>query len=172
MSIRIILPVALVAVVAAAALAVARVDEPGPIPRERVAEEPVPVEQPEDGRQVLSLEFELTYESGRLQSAELASSEQIASAAPKVFLRRGGTWLIEASGSREVSFYTFDPGWREAELFVEGEDGEPYEWIPITGVVRWPLVIPLYADGASFEVDRIQVTEVNTGELVFESEVR
>lgn len=160
------------ALLVGAGIASAQFDEPDPIPRDRIAEEPIPVERPDDGRQVLYLEFDLVYQAGRLQSAELASSERIDSIAPKVFLRRGGTWLVELGGSRELSFRTFDPGWREVELGDADQAGERLDrLVAVTGSVRWPLVVPLYVDGESFEVERITISDVNTGELVFDGEV-
>lgn len=155
-------------VVGLVGVTVAQDQAPNPIDDVAAAEKPVPVTAPEDGRQVLVVRYRLSYEEGKVTQAEVVRSEQIASIAPKVGARRSGDWLVAVEGGKGLSFFTFDPGRREAT--PDEESGTGYEWVVETGELDWTLVVPLYQGDVRIEkVERITVEDAATGELLFET---
>lgn len=137
------------------------------------AEKPVPVTAPDDGRQVLVINYRLEYDEGRVARAEVAGAERIASIAPKVRARAGGDWrvTVNADQQAEFSFFTFDPARRE--VTPDREQGDGYHWVVEDGTVDWTLVVPLYGEGIERinKVSRIVVTDVATGDVVIDSEL-
>jgi hypothetical protein len=147
----------------------AQEDEPPSIDRTRAAEDPTPVAAPPAGAEVLVVVFDLTFEEGRLQSAEVQSAEPIASFSPKVGVVEGGEWQVITEGSGSITFFTWDPGWQEAEAEAESEND--FEWVPITGSVEWVLVVPLSDAQERIEVERIMIVDTRSGEVVIDTDV-
>lgn len=143
-------------------------DQPPPIDSDAAVEEPVPVEPPADGRQVLVAQFELVFEAGTLQEADLQSAERIVSNSPKVRAAGGGEWRVVAEGTETVEFFTQDPGWREAE---SADTESEFEWVPVDGSVEWVVVIPLFVDGERVEIERITVFDTATGEVLIDTDM-
>lgn len=151
-------------------VAVAQDAAPGPIDDVAAAEKPVQVSIPDDGRQVLVVQYRLVYEQGKLAEVESVRTEQIASIAPKVHVRAGGDWLVTVRGEEEFSFFTFDPARREATPDRETETG--YEWVVEDGAVDWTLVVPLYIGEQRFEkVESITIRDAATEEVVIETDL-
>lgn len=136
------------------------------------AERPVAVTAPDDGRQVLVINYRLVYEEGKVVRSEVERAEQIASIAPKVRARAGGDWLVTVSADQtpEFSFFALDPARREVTPDRELDDG--YRWVVEDGSVDWTLVVPLYGPGIEFDkVSRVVVTDVATREVIIDSEL-
>ncbi len=142
-----------------------QVSRPIPAPTQiEVDDTPTAIVRPKRGRQVAVLSIELHYEAGKITSARLLSSKRIASAAPKVFARKGGDWLVTIEGDRPRSFFVSDPGWKEAEPVPKEDKG--YEWVAQSGMVDWQLIIPLYVDGKAIEAHAITIREVRTNNVI------
>lgn len=144
-------------------------------PRERpptieLRDPPVPVTPPQDGRQVAVLEIRFEFYQGRVRSAQVVESRRIASIAPKVFLRQGGDWEVRINGSEEDAFYVFNPAYLEAETTENARN--PYTYVPQDGVVDWTLVVPLYRDGRSIELESIVIVDRATGDVVLEADLQ
>lgn len=141
-------------------------DRPPEIPS---ADDPKPVTPPTDGRQVAVLDIELVYENGRVVQATLREAKRVNSIAPKVFARQGGEWEVTIHGNRETTFYVADPGYLEAET----RDGSrnPFTYVPPDGTVSWNLVVPLYRNGNSLDVDSITITDVDSGNVILETRI-
>jgi len=170
---RLMLRTALLAVATGAVVAglsaTAQENEPTPIERVAAAEDPVPVDEPPDGSLALVVVYQLAFEEGILQNAEVVSAEEIPSFSPKVGVVEGGEWQVTTEGVGSITFFTWDPGWQEAEGDPEGDS--EFEWIPVTGSIEWVLVVPLSDDRERIEVERIIIVDTRTGEVVIETEV-
>jgi len=127
------------------------------------------VTPPSDGRQVSVLSIELLYEVGVLQSVRVASIKRTNAIAPKVFLRKSGDWVVTINGSQQRSFFVNAPGWREAE--PDPSSNDQYSWVPQSGMIEWPLVVPLYADGESFDARSITIRDARTDAVILETEI-
>jgi hypothetical protein len=151
---------ALAALVGAAS-ALAQNDQPGPVDTKQVVDEPVERTATDERAQVVTIVFD--FDSGRVRSAEVESSEVVQGGAPNVFARAGGDWIIRADDGEAYEFDSTNPGWREVE--ADNENG--FEWIAVTGTVEWPLVLPLSIRGRELErITTLEIIDTVTGELV------
>ena len=66
------------------------------------------------------------------------------------------------------SFLVFEPGLLEAET---GDKDKPYVYVPEDGVVEWPLIIPLYADGERIQARSIRIEERETNTVILEADL-
>jgi hypothetical protein len=171
---RILIIPLLGAALAASVVGVSLAQDDGPTGIDDVAaaEKPVAVTAPDDGRQVLVVDYRLDYEEGRVVRSKIESAEQIASIAPKVRARAGGDWLVTVTADQafEFSFFAFDPARREVTPGRELDEG--YRWVVEDGPVDWTLVVPLYGPGIEIDkVSRIVVTDVATRQVVIDSDL-
>jgi hypothetical protein len=146
----------------------AQEDQPPPIDRTGAAEELTPIEEAQD-TEVLVVVFDLAFEEGVLQGAEVQSSERITSFLPKATVPQGGEWEVTTSGRGSITFYTWNPGRQEAEGDPESEAG--FEWVAVSGSVEWVLVVPLSDRGERIEVERLTIVDTATGEVLIETDV-
>ncbi|MDF1763875.1 MAG: hypothetical protein P1U57_10735 [Oleibacter sp.] len=135
----------------------------GQPPRIIIDEKPVPVAKAPEDKKVMLVDLELQFEKGELVETTSKSSRTIVSYAPKVFSKKSGEWQILLNGNQELSFYTHNPGIREIQ---PGGDTKDYSWTTVTGTVDWPLVIPLYKDKQSFNVESFQIVDVATKKVI------
>lgn len=152
-----------VGVLLTGAAVLAQDNEPGPIDTQAAVDRPVEREKVDGRSQVVNLA--LTFEKGAVQSAEVVSSEVVESDGPNLFGRAGGEWLVRVEGDAGYEFFTMNPGWREAE--ADNENG--YEWVPVTGTVEWPLVLPLtFGDRRLDAIKSLTIIDTVTGDRLFE----
>ena len=130
---------------------------------------PRPATAPGDGQRVAVLSIRLDIVKGEVRSAIVQSARRLASVAPKVFARRGGTWEVVIEGDTPRSFFVDHPGRREAE--AHSGSGNRYESVDLTGTVEWPLVVPLYANGRSLGARSITIRDTGTGATVLRAEI-
>lgn len=129
-----------------------------------------PVNPPTDElRQVAVLSIALDAVDGEIREARVNSSERIASYAPKVFARRGGDWEVIIEGRSRASFFVNNPALREAEAHPSSNDR--YEWVGETGLIEWPLVVPLYRDGRSLGARSITIRDTRTGATILQADL-
>ena len=146
---------------------VSRPDDTGDI-KARAAN-PRPATAPRDVQRVAVLSIRLDIVKGEVRSAIVQSARRLASVAPKVFARRGGTWEVVIEGDTPRSFFVDHPGRREAE--AHPGSGNRYESVDLTGMVEWPLVVPLYANGRSLGARSITIRDTGTGATVLRAEI-
>ena len=133
------------------------------------AANPRPATAPGDGQRVAVLSIRLDIVKGEVRSASLNSARRIASVAPKVFARRGGTWEVLIEGETPRSFFVDHPGRREAE--AHPGSGNRYESVDVTGTVDWSLIVPLYANGRSLGARSIRIRDTGSGATVLRAEI-
>lgn len=135
----------------------------------QIDEQPRGVKRPPDGKQVQSMTIALTFEKGVVQQARVVASRRVNSIAPKVFLRRSGDWMVTLRGGETRSFFVSNPGRREAELGNQAEKG--YEWIEESGVIEWPLVVPLYFKDRQLDPTSILIRDVETKQVILQADL-
>jgi hypothetical protein len=125
---------------------------------------------PSEGKQVSVLSIELVYDAGVLRSARVVSTKRANAIAPKVFLRKSGDWKVTINRPQQRSFFVNSPGWREAE--PDRSSNDQYSWVPQSGVIEWPLIVPLYAgDESFFDARSITIRDTRTGTIILEAEI-
>lgn len=134
-----------------------------------VDEPPRPAKPAPEGKYVKVLKIGLTFEAGEVTGAEVLESRRVNSIAPKVFLRKFGDWRVTIGGEAERSFLVSHPGRGEVE--VVGDPDKVYEWVEESGTIEWPLVVPLYAGGASFDAESITIQDVKTRKVILEADL-
>jgi len=125
---------------------------------------PRPAVRPTDGRQVAVLNIQFQVEGGKILEAGVVDAKRIDSIAPKVFSRKGGDWQVLINGSRQNSFYVFNPIYLEADE-KEGAK-KPFTWIPQDGTVNWSLVVPLYRGTSRLNAEPITIIDRQSGEVI------
>lgn len=133
------------------------------------ADEPRPAQPPAGVQQVAVLSIVLDVAGGEVRSARVASSKRIASYAPKVFARGGGEWEVIIEGDMRRSFFVNNPARREAEAHRTSNDR--YEWVSESGLIEWPLVVPLYVDGRSIGARSITIRDTQTGATILRADI-
>lgn len=133
----------------------------------QIDDQPRGAKRPPEGKQVQAMTIALTFDKGVVQEARVIASRRIDSIAPKVFLRRSGDWRVTLQGEETRSFFVSNPGRREAELGDNAAKG--YEWVEETGVVEWPLVIPLYFQDRQLNPRSIVIRDVETKQIILEA---
>ncbi len=127
----------------------------------------VPMARADKGRQVAVVNIRLQMENGKVSAARVVQTRRINSFAPKVFLRQGGDWEVRINGEERDRFFTFNPGYREAE--TGKSETNPYTWIGHSGSLDWRLVIPLYRGDRRIDARSIVVIDRKTSELIFKA---
>jgi hypothetical protein len=102
-----------------------------------------------------------------VRSAKVASSRRINSFAPKVFARQGGAWEVIIEGDTRRSFFVDNPALREAEAHPSSNN--KYQWVGETGVIDWPLIVPLYAEGRALGARAITIRDTSTGATILQT---
>lgn len=133
------------------------------------AEESRPAQPPTGVQQVAVLSIVFDVADGEIRSARVASSKRIASYAPKVFARRGGEWEVIILGDTRRSFFVNNPVLREAEAHRTSNDR--YEWVRESGLIEWPLVVPLYVDGRAIGARAITIRDTQTGATILQTDI-
>ena len=134
-----------------------------------VSKIPKPASQPKSYQKVAALTIAFEFDKGKVKDARLLKSKRISSAAPKVFVRQGGDWEVVLSGAKEHRFYVNNPDYSEAE--AHRSSNNRYQWVAETGRIEWPLIIPLYKNGKSIEVNKVIIRDRQSGERIFESRI-
>lgn len=136
-------------------------------PRIDPGDNPKPAVRPSDGRQVAVLNIQFQAEGGKILEAEVVEAKRIDSIAPKVFNRKGGDWQVLIDGSKQNSFYVFNPIYLEADE-KEGAKN-PLTWVPQDGTVNWSLVVPLYRGTKRLDAKSITIIDRQSGEVILEA---
>lgn len=120
-------------------------------------------------RQVAVLSIELDVVDGAVRYARVTSSKRIASYAPKVFARAGGEWEVIIEGATQKSFYVENPALREAE--GNPASGGRYQRVGETGLIEWPLVVPLYHGERGLGARAITIRNTRTGATILRTKI-
>jgi hypothetical protein len=126
------------------------------------------VSRPARGDQkVAVMMIRLDVDKGAVRSARVASSRRMASFAPKVFVRQSGAWEVIIEGDTRRSFFVDNPALREAEAHPSSNN--KYQWVGETGVIDWPLIVPLYAEGRALGARAITIRDTSTGATILQT---
>ena len=177
-----IVSVLIVGVIFALVLAITAQDPNSNIPEERPtfvpASELIPLEAPkEEFKEVAQLSLVVRAESlPQIESVELEKAQIFRSYAPNVFNLQGGPWEVELipENGEPIRFTVISPVEIEVEneRAQEDESGQevpPFEYVTDTNTTQWDLVLPLYRDESSLNVQTIVL--LYNGEEVFKTDV-
>lgn len=132
------------------------------------ADDQRPVAEPQEGQQVLVAQV-LLASDGKRVSAEVQSLEVIDSFAPKVVARSGGEWEVRLLGGRELAYKVPDP-LDDIEAERLDDEKQPYESVPLDNY-DWTLIAPLYQDAEPLRVTSVRVVDLETGQVILETEI-
>ena len=133
-------------------------------------EEPTPAPTPADQREVAILTLFIESDGeGKIERIALDRARILKSYAPNV-LYRTGPWLVELDIEEESRFFFYgvaDPRWQTVYPI---EEGEPFQREFATEIV-WELVVPLYLFDRDLNPRAINLYDLETGDLIFTTEV-
>jgi hypothetical protein len=127
--------------------------------------------RPHPESEVAVLHLMLEAEAGRLKRAQVERLMVANANPPKVFARSRGTWEVRLQGRETVTYRIPNP---LEDIEVENPPGStsPFSQVKPEGMMPFDIVVPLSRGGSSLGVERIQVRDTVTGQLVIDTPVR